>query len=123
MSIPVDIDKLASAVADFGAGYLLTVSPQGRVKAVTVDPVVESGAVRILGQSRGSAENLVGNPAVTVVYPPLETHGYSLIIDGTATVVNDGFEITPTAAVLHRPAAHADGPPPPRGCQNDCIRI
>lgn len=123
MSIPVDLDKLADAVTDFDAGYLLTVSPEGKVKAVTVEPVVEAALVRIPGGSRGSAANLADNPAVTLVYPPRERHGYTLIVDGVARVVEDGFEMAPDAAVLHRPADHADGPPAPGSCSNDCVRI
>ena len=34
----MDLDRLEQALADFGAGYLLTTSPDGRVKVVTVEP-------------------------------------------------------------------------------------
>ncbi len=43
MSIPVAIADLNTALADFGAGYLLTTSPGGRVKAVTVEPRIVDG--------------------------------------------------------------------------------
>ena len=93
MSIAVDLDRLEQALADFGAGYLLTTSPDGRVKAAPV------------------------------LFPPRKAQGYSLIVDGTAAATDAGIAVTPQSAVLHRPASHSDGPPPPTGCQNDCTRL
>ena len=122
MSIPVEIDALEEALAGFGAGYLLTVSPEGRVKAVTVDPVLAGGVLRCPA-SRGSAVNLAANPRATLVLWPREEHGYSLLVDGTATVADDGIDLTPESAVLHRPASHADGPVPAHGCGHDCAPV
>ena len=122
MSIPVDPKDLAQALADFGSGYLLTTSsPQ--VKVVTVDPEVDAdGNLAISGPGRGTLANLAQNPAVTLVFPPLERHGYTLLVDGTAQAGGDGQDVVvePTGAVLHRPASHADGPLPPDGCGHDC---
>ncbi|HET8559460.1 MAG TPA: pyridoxamine 5'-phosphate oxidase family protein [Marmoricola sp.] len=124
MSIPVDPKQIAGALADFGTGYLLTVSPEGRVKAVTVEPTASAEALVVDGVSRGSARNISGNPQVTVLFPPREHHGFTLIVDGTATVTGEQIRVAPEAAVLHRPAAHADGPLPPAAtadaCGNDC---
>ncbi|HQR26073.1 MAG TPA: pyridoxamine 5'-phosphate oxidase [Nocardioides sp.] len=120
MSIPVDVSRLAEALGDFGSGYLLSVSGQGRVKAVTVDPVVRAGVLEVPGPSRGTAANVAGNAAVTLVFPPAQLYGYTLIVDGVAQVAGEGFVVTPETAVLHRPAAHADGPPPTDGCGHDC---
>lgn len=126
MSIPVDVARLSQALTDYGSGYLLTVSPQGRVKAITVDPEVRDGVVVVSGPSGGSAANLAANPAATLVFPPAQPRGYTLIVDGTAAAVGDDFEVTPKNAVLHRPAAHADGPLPPASatgedsCGHDC---
>ena len=83
MSIPVDLERLAEALADFGAGYLVTVGGDGRAKVVTVEPTVVGAEVR-LPASRGSAANLAANPAATLVFPPAELHGYTLLVDGTA---------------------------------------
>ena len=120
MSIPVDVADLARALGDFGAGYLLTSSPEGRVKAVTVEPEVVDGALVVSGPGRGSSANAAANPAVTVLFPPREPRGFTLLVDGTAAVDGDTVRVSPTSAVLHRPAAHADGPPAPDGCGNDC---
>src|SRR6476620_2621114 len=115
MSIPVDVADLAKALTDFGAGYLLTASAQGRVKAVTVEPEVRDGALVISGPGRGSCGNTTANPAVTVLFPPREPRGFTLRVDGTAAVDCEDVRVTPGSAVLHRPASHADGPPAPGG--------
>jgi hypothetical protein len=127
VSIPVDVTDLARALADHDAGYLLSVSGAGTVKVVTVEPAVTAGRIRIAAPGRGTLANLGANPAVTVVFPPREHHGFTLLIDGTATADGDDVAVTPTGAVLHRPAAHADGPPAPAhlgdsstGCGDDC---
>ncbi len=44
---------------------------------------------------------------ITLCYPPLDLTGFSLVIDGEATVDDDTITVRPTAAVLHRPAPPA----------------
>lgn len=127
MSIPVALDRIAAVLADFGSGYLVTVGADGTSKIVTIDPTVRAGAIE-LPPSRGSARNLAANPSASLVFPPGAPHGYTLIVDGTATAsgADDPVVFTPAAAVLHRPGRHADGPPAPTGageqtgCDNDC---
>ena len=119
MSLPVAIDDLVTALPRFGSGYLLT-STDGRVKVVTVDPTPSPPGLRIAAPGRGTLGNLAVNPAVTLVFPPLETHGYTLLVDGTGVADGDDVVVAPASAVLHRPAAHADGPLPPDGCGHDC---
>lgn len=122
MSIPVDLDRLAEVAGGYPAAYLLTVSADGRVKAVSVEPDVRDG-VALLQPSRGSGRNLGTNPAATLLFPPPEPRGYTLLVDGTATAGDDAIRFTPGTAVLHRPARYADGPPPPDAvgaCGNDC---
>ncbi len=123
MSIPVDVADLNTALADFGAGYLLTAAPGGRVKAVTVEPRVVDGHLVVSGPGRGSVANVGANPLVTVLFPPLAQRGYTLLVDGEARLggaTDEDVLVTPTGAVLHRPAAHSDGPGPPDGCGHDC---
>ena len=119
MSIPVEVTDLARALEDFGAGYLLTTTG-GSVKVVTVDPTVTGGVVLVEGPGKGTVRNLADNTAVTLVFPPREPKGFTLLVDGTAEVTDDDVRITPATAVLHRPASHADGPPAPDGCGHDC---
>lgn len=120
MSIPVEVGDLGKALEGFGTGYLLTCTPAGTVKVVTVEPSVVDGAVHVEAPGRGTLANLAGNPAVTLVFPPLEQKGFTLLVDGTAEADGDDVRISPSGAVLHRPASHADGPPAPDGCGHDC---
>ncbi|MFV0462552.1 MAG: hypothetical protein ACK5MP_05055 [Nostocoides sp.] len=132
MSIPVDIDRLDEALADFGSGYVMTITPENTVKALTVDPLVRGRLVVVTAASRGTAANLATNDAITIVMPPTQHHGYTLIIDGSGVPDGDQVLVTPTSAVLHRPSHHADGPPPPAAanvpasssnCGQDCRRL
>jgi hypothetical protein len=122
MSIPVDVADLATALHDFGAGYLLTTTG-GTVKVVTVEPTVADGVVLVEAPGKGTVANLADNPVMTLVFPPREPRGFTLLVDGTAEVAGDDVRITPATAVLHRPASHADGPPAPDGCGNDCAPL
>jgi hypothetical protein len=116
----VEVGDLGKALEGFGAGYLLTSSGDGAVKAVTVEPTVHDGEVLVPAPGRGSLTNVAANPAVTLLFPPMEQRGYTLLVDGTAEVDGDDVRISPSGAVLHRPASHADGPPAPDGCGHDC---
>jgi hypothetical protein len=129
MSIPVDVADLERALAAYGAGYLLTTSAQGTVKAVTVEPAVDGDVVLVRAPGGGTLRNLGANAAVTLLFPPLEPRGFTLLVDGTGAVDGEDVRVTPTGAVLHRPAMHADGPPPPYAagpasdCGNDCAPV
>lgn len=122
MSIPVEIGDLEGTLADFGSGYLLTTT-EGRVKVVTVDPECDGTGLVVAGPGRGTVANLAANPAVTVVFPPAEPKGYTLLVDGTAVVEGEDVRVEPATAVLHRPRSHADGPLPPDGCGHDCAPV
>ncbi|MDN5894991.1 MAG: pyridoxamine 5'-phosphate oxidase [Nocardioides sp.] len=125
MSIRVDRHDLAAKLDDFGQGYLLTVSADGGVKAVTVEPTIVDGLLRVAGPGRGSLTNAGERPAATVLFPPREHGGYTLLVDGAARVESDDVIVDPASAVLHRPAAHADGPGPAgeSACENDCTHL
>ena len=126
MSIPVEVADLAAALKDFGAGYLLTTTG-GTVKVVTVEPRVSDGALLVEAPGRGTLANLADNDAVTLVFPPGEPKGFTLLVDARGEVTGDDVRVTPSGAVLHRPASHADGPPAPRAgadaCGNDCAPV
>jgi hypothetical protein len=102
VSIPVDVADLPSTLEGFGTGYLLTTA-DGRVKVVAVDPESVDGLLLVRGPGRGSTANIAANPAVTLVFPPTEPPGFTLLVDGTAEVVDGVARVTPTSAVLHRP--------------------
>lgn len=120
MTIKVAIDALDQALADFDSAFLITVGSDGRAKVVGADIAVEGDVVVMRNGSAGTARNLAGNPAVTLLCPPREHHGMALLIDGQGAPDGDGFRITPEHAILHRPASHSDDPQSPNDCGNDC---
>ncbi|WP_134323424.1 pyridoxamine 5'-phosphate oxidase [Cumulibacter soli] len=122
MSIPVKVEDLAKALDDFDTAYLLSVGAAG-VKVVCVEVTVDEDGVHIPTQSKGTAGNIAQNPAVTLLCPPREPRGFTLLADGTARVDGEGFLMTPRTAVLHRPASHADAPVDAEGCGQDCAPV
>ena len=118
MSIPVDLDAIPEQLARFATAYLLTTSGTG-VKAVTCAPVAEGALRRVAGPGRGSLANAGTQPQVTLLWPPTEATepaGFTLLVDGTAARDGDDLVVTPTGAVLHRPAGSGHGPAVPGGC-------
>ena len=123
MSVSVKLPDLRSATDDYGWAYLLT-SGDDRPHVVAVTPVWDGEELRFT-VGRGSARNAGARPAVTLCYPPLEPGGYSLIVDGDAAVVGDdapSIRLTPTGAVLHRPAAPGSAVGT-TGCASDCLPL
>jgi hypothetical protein len=119
MSIPVAIDDLATATSEYGWAYLLTVRDDLRPHIVAVSPAW-AGDRLVMAVGRGTARNAAARPSISLCYPPVEDGGYSLIVDGDASIEGEetvGF--APTGAVLHRPAP--DGfTGSSTGCGNDC---
>jgi hypothetical protein len=125
MSIPVSLEELRTAVAERGpSAYVLTVSDDGHPHAVH-GPVRWDGDVLVAEVGRRTAANATARPAVSVLYPVRAAGDYSLIVDGTAVVASgpDGQRllVTPTKAVLHRPAKVAD--PTTSSCDADCVPL
>lgn len=121
MSTEVALSELETAMRDYGSGYLLSVDDEGHVKVIAASVRCDGETVRVDGPSRGTSANVARNPLVTLLFPACEEHGMSLIVDATALDTGDGYTLTPTHAVLHRPSAHA-GPGFEAGeeCGNDC---
>ncbi len=118
----VDFERLADALTGYHAAYLVTVDDDYRVHTVDVEPelygqVIEAGPVG--GRTRRNIEN---RSAVTLLWPPSEPGGYSLIVDGAsqlADAADDGtatLRITPTRALLHRKGTLAAA-----GFRHDCV--
>jgi Pyridoxamine 5'-phosphate oxidase len=122
MSVKVDLAKLADTMAGYGLAYLLTVSDDQRPHAVAVQPVVGEREVTVDAVGRRTTSNLTARPQVTLLFPPQEEGGYSLIVDGEASTDDAVTRITPSRAVLHRPADHATGPAD-GSCGNDCVPV
>jgi hypothetical protein len=121
MSVKVDLEELAATMRDYRFAYLLTVTDDQRSHAVAVTPVGDGEGLRVDGLGDRTRANLSVRPAVTLLFPPVEPGGYSLIVDGTATVGGDGCSVVPSHAVLHRPADHAAGAT--SDCGNDCVPV
>jgi len=123
MSIQVDPADLARTLGDYGVGYLLSTSPQGRIKAITITARVEGDVLVVPSPSTGTAANLAENPVATLLFPPLVQGGYTLLVDGSAKADVEGFRFFPTSAVLHRPATEEDTGSGASDCGQDCVAI
>ena len=125
MTVDVALERLRTAVAERGTrAYVLTVSDDGRPHAVHAAVRWEGDALAA-DVGRRSAANATARPAVSLLYAARSDADYSLIIDGDATVASgeDGprLLVTPTKAVLHRPAAAPD--PTATSCDADCVPL
>lgn len=103
MSIVVPVADLPAALEPHAWGYLVTVGGAGTAHLLAV-PTRWRGDSLFAEVGAGTRANAAARPAVTMVFPPTDGHGYSLIVDGEATVTDDGVEVVPRTAVLHRPA-------------------
>jgi hypothetical protein len=127
----VDVKRLAAALSDYPFAYLITVGEDYRVHTVTVEPRLREGpegpnALIDVGLIGGRTRtNLTHRRDVTLLWPPPEPGGYSLIVDGSAEVSDAGAEtvrlgVVPTRALLHRDA-DPDSPEAAKGCLHDCV--
>ncbi|CAN5660503.1 hypothetical protein BH24ACT5_BH24ACT5_07570 [soil metagenome] len=115
MSQPVEIAQLDSTLAGYGFAYLVTVGESG-AHVLAVMPELRDGVLHVGGIGRHSTANADARPAVTLVWPPPDDGGYSLIVDGTAIVGDASLAVQPRKAILHRPAPGTDG----RRVGSDC---
>jgi hypothetical protein len=128
----VDVKRLAAALTDYPFAYLITVGEDYRAHTVTVEPRLRDlpddpdgpGAILDVGLIGGRTRtNLTHRRDVTLLWPPPEPGGYSLIVDGTAEVTESDGEavrlgVVPERALLHR---EADSPSAAKGCLHDCV--
>jgi len=124
MSIPVPLQQLRAALAERGGtAYLLTVSDDACPHAVHGSVAWEGDALTA-DVGKRSAANAAARPKISLLYPVRAAGDYSLIVDGTAVVESRAgghrVLITPTKAVLHRPAA---APDPSSPCGADCVPL
>jgi hypothetical protein len=121
MSIAVSLDRLREEAARFGqTPYLLTVGDDQRAHATAVTVEWQDDEL-VMSVGARSARNATARPEVSLLWPPFEPGGYSLISDGAVRDAGDEqLAFAPTRAVLHRPAV---GPPPREGCTADCVPL
>ncbi|MFZ4810967.1 MAG: pyridoxamine 5'-phosphate oxidase family protein [Ilumatobacteraceae bacterium] len=103
MSIRVAIEELEQALAEYPWGYVLTVSDDGRAHVLAV-PTHYVDGVLVAPIGRSTTVNVSERPDVSMLFPPASGTGYSLIVDGTATIVDGDLHLDPVTAVRHRPA-------------------
>ena len=104
MSIAVAIDRLGEEMARFGdSAFVLTTSDDGRPHISHVAVTHKDGVLCCTVGNR-SAGNARARARIAVLWPPGATDGFSLIVDADAIVQGSELRLTPTKAVLHRPA-------------------
>jgi hypothetical protein len=122
MSVKVDLDQLADALADFTSAYLITVGDDYRAHTVAVQPVLVDGVLNLGSIGNTTRKNVGRHDGVTLVWPPREVGGYTLIVDGWGRPTDGALAVQPTRAVLHRPAT-PDTPATNPGCMHDCVPL
>lgn len=107
--------RLAAAIGDFDFAYLITVGDDYRVHTVTVNPVLREGILDVGSIGGRTCSNVARHRDATLLWPPPEPGGYSLIVDGRATVTRTGgLQVSPVRALLHRNAESG-------GQLHDCV--
>jgi hypothetical protein len=130
MSIPVEVAALRDHLEDFGPrGYLLTVGSDGRPHSVGVN-VSWTDDLLVTAPGNSTVANATARPLVTLLWPPADPGGNSLIVDAQVVAAvasgegENSVTLRPTKAVLHRPAG--DLPPGGSlrpGCSSDCMPV
>jgi hypothetical protein len=121
MSVKVDLDKLAGALADFTFAYLVTVDDGYHAHTVAVEPVLADGVIDVGAIGNSTRNNLAQHDGVTLVWPPGQPGGYTLIVDGRGRPTVDTLKVVPSRAVLHRRAGPGTVTKP--GCKDDCVPL
>jgi hypothetical protein len=118
VSIAVGLEELRAKIDDFTTeAYVLTVSDDGRAHSVAVS-VSWDGDELVVPAGGTTRRNAAARRLVALLWPPTARGEFSLIVDATATRVDDDAEVVvlePTRAVLHRPA--------PSGTGSDCRTV
>ncbi|RAV18013.1 pyridoxamine 5'-phosphate oxidase family protein [Mycolicibacterium sp. GF69] len=122
MTVKVALDQLADTMAGFPFAYLITVGDDYRAHTVAVEPALRDGTLDVGAIGRHTRANLAGHRDVTLIWPPREPGGYTLIVDGIGTPTDDALTVEPTRAVLHRKAT-PESPSTSPDCLHDCVPL
>jgi hypothetical protein len=105
VSIGVTIERLMDEVGQWGFGYLLTVSDDSTTHLLALRPLVSGDVLRFDAGGGRASRNAEVRPQVSIVFPPAShSNGFSLVVNGEASVDGGFVDVRPTSAVLHRPA-------------------
>jgi hypothetical protein len=126
--LPVELAPLRDALDRYGSvAYFLSVSGDGRPHAVELEVSwVETGEL-VVHPGNSTAANVQVRPLVSLVWPPTERGGYSLIVDAAVVTVasagrgDNTVVLAPTSAVEHRRGRSDD--PDSRAHGSDCVRV
>lgn len=121
MSKPVDMHALAKAVIGYDFAYLITIADGDRIHTSAVQPMFDGESLFVTAPSSHVQANTDQRPKVSLVWPPREPDGYSLIVDGAAQLKGDNLKVVVSRAILHRPEIIA--PPDGDSCVSDCIEL
>ena len=128
MSAPVELARLQEVVDGYGpVAYFLSVSADGRPHAVELEVSWVATGDLVVHPGNGTAANARVRPLVSLVWPPTEPGGYSLIVDGAVVTVSTAgagdntVVVAPTRAVQHRRGRAGD--PDARAHGSDCVRV
>ena len=116
--------SLHDAIAEYGTdAYLLTISADGPHTSHV--SVAQDGGQLTCALSKSAARNIDGQPCVSLLWPPLEKGGYSIVMNAKAAKTGaDGVPMATlslTKAVFHRPGVPQAGSTGP--CPSDCKPI
>jgi hypothetical protein len=128
MSVSVDLANLREEIDRHGlVAFFLSVGPEGRPHSVQLRVEwLEPGRL-VVHPGNSTVANAAARPLVSLLWPPTEPGGYSLIVDGRAVDASGSGQgdntvsVEPTKAVLHRPAQPDDGDAATHG--SDCVRV
>jgi len=126
MSVPVSLESLRAEIDRSSSDpYLLTVSDDAAPHCVAV-AVRWDGDHLAMGAGTRTRDNAAARPRVTLLWPPAERGGYSLIVDAMVVATSgtgqgdNQVTVRPTRAVLHRPASDPANAQP---CGSDCVPL
>lgn len=80
----LDFERLAAALTGYRAAYLVTVDDDYQVHTVDVEPALSGRVIEVGPVGGRTRRNVEKRSAVTLLWPPGEPGGYSLIVDGTS---------------------------------------
>lgn len=121
MSAAVDLIRLTEALADFDQAFLITTGDGGKPHTVMVEPTLVDGVLDVGAVGDRTSTNVAARADVSLLWPPRESGGYALMVDGRAEPADEGaLRVVPTKALLHRKAAPGS-PAAESGCLHDCV--
>jgi hypothetical protein len=122
------LDRLREQISGFPTEpYLLTVTEASRPHCGTVSLAWDAnGQLLVDAPSSWPGSASSGHSVVSLLWPPGQPGGYSLIVDGTAEQVGSKqLAVTVTRGVLHRRGQPDPGSTPggSTSCGHDCVPI